>query len=262
MASVALVEPEFPLNVGYVARSMANFGLKELYIVAPRGKQVSFDLTEATVFSSHGKEVVAGAKFLDDMDSLRKRFAILVGTTAIRGSRKSNITRKTLGLHGAVPIVARAALSHQSREVGKSTRGLLCFVFGRDTTGLKNEELKKCDYAVTISTQTMYNTLNISHAAAILFYAFSQHNLHELSPVPGEEEVSGKATTRTERERVIYLFQELALRSDFQDYKRDKLREAITRLLDRSNPSLRELYLLMGLANKARRKIEVLSART
>ncbi|MGI0084215.1 MAG: hypothetical protein ACREBQ_03945, partial [Nitrososphaerales archaeon] len=69
------------------------------------------------------------------------------------------------------------------------------------------------------------------------------------------------SSTRLERERVIRLFEELAILSDFQKFKQGKLKETLTRLLDRSNPSLRELYLLMGLGSKARTKIRTLEAK-
>jgi len=33
---VVLVEPEFPINIGSVARVMANFGFDNLYLVKPK----------------------------------------------------------------------------------------------------------------------------------------------------------------------------------------------------------------------------------
>ena len=261
LAAVAVVEPEFALNVGYLARSMANFGLKQLYIVMPKAKQSTFDIDRALLFSSHGDQVMKRAKFLDSMDRLRERFKIVVGTTAIRGKRMSNITRKTLGLDEAIPRILRSLRDYPDPHARstKRQRTKLCFVFGRDTTGLTNEELQKCDYAITISTGTKYNTLNISHAAAILFFCFSRSvRLGNPTSQHLRESIEGRPS-RAERERLSLIFQELAKVSDYQEFKRDKLRETITRMLDRSNPSLRELYLLMGLASKARRKIELLS---
>ncbi len=139
-----------------------------------------------------------------------------------------------------------------------------CFVFGRDTTGLTNEELRECDYSVTIRTLSDYNTLNVSHAAAIVFYAFvragglegtSKEKLkHPLDSTP--------LSSRKERERVVKLFLKLAADSEFQSFKEKLLRETLERVLNRSDPTLRELYLLMGLASKADSKIKRLSDRT
>lgn len=257
--AVAVVEPEFALNVGYLARAMANFGLNQLYIIA-REKNVT-ENAEALRFSSHAHYVIEKVKYLKSLDQLRNRFLILVGTTAIRGKRKSNITRKTYALEDSIPRISRSLRGSPSGQTKSSSRdnaNRLCFVFGRDTTGLTNEELRKCDYNITIFTGTKYNTLNISHAAAIIFYAFSSYFRNHSTPTR-KQDLFEREPSRKEKARVVSLFRELASISDFQDYKRERLEETLARILNRSNPSLRELYLLMGLASKAQSKIKMLS---
>jgi tRNA/rRNA methyltransferase len=266
--SVAIVEPEFAQNVGYLGRTMANFGLGDLLIVSANerkfGSRINKD--EASKFASHGDYIIEEIKWISGMDALRARYKILVGTTAIRGKRKSNITRKTLELEKAVPTIMKVLASMNPLRSSRSsivTQKTLCFVFGRDTTGLTNEELRKCDYNVSIVTGTKYNTLNISHAAAIIFYSFQTY-LKEHQDRASLSEREGRIEnydmpSRMEKERVVSLFEDLAEYSDFQDFKKLRLKETVTRLLDRSNPSLRELYLLMGLASKARTKIRMLS---
>ena len=248
--SVAVVEPEFALNVGYLARAMANFGINQLLIVS--GKKMSQnDAAEAAKFASHGSHIIDSIQYVKSINDLKKRFHLIVGTTAIKGKRKSNITRKTMGLEECVKAVS--AESSRSQEI--------CILFGRDTTGLTNSELQQCDYALTISTGTDYNTLNISHSAAIVFYVF----LRGFNSRGGEAKEplleTGRSSTRHERDQVISLYEELAILSDFQKFKQRKLAETLSRLLNRSSPSLRELYLLMGLANKVRAKIRTLASR-
>ena len=257
--AVAVIEPEFALNVGYLARAMANFGLNQLYIVS-REKSVTNN-AEALRFSSHAHYVIEKVKYLKSLDQLRNRFLILVGTTAIRGKRKSNITRKTYALEDSIPSISRSLRGSPSGQTKRSSledANRLCFVFGRDTTGLTNEELRKCDYNITIFTGTKYNTLNISHAAAIIFYAFATYFRNHWTTTRNQD-LFEREPSRKEKERVVSLFRELASISDFQGYKRERLEETLTRILNRSNPSLRELYLLMGLASKAQSKIKILS---
>jgi tRNA/rRNA methyltransferase len=257
--AVGIVEPEFAINVGYIARTMANFGLGRLYIIS--SKQSFEGTSEAMKFASHGFQIIENAKHINTLDELREKFMILVGTTAIQSKRKSNITRKTYTLEEAIPIILKSygeSMRHFDYYDEKRRQKGLCFVFGRDTTGLTNEELRKCDYNLTIVTGTEYNTLNISHSAAIIFHAFRSHLRHHASP----RKLGGKAgreATRKEKERVVNLFGQLASVSDFQYFKQEKLVETIDRILKRSNPSLRELYLLMGLASKAQSKIKRLS---
>ncbi len=120
---------------------------------------------------------------------------------------------------------------------------------------MTNEELKSCDYNMTIRTSNEYNTLNVSHAAAIILFVFSKSL--EKNPTRTKKTTT---STRKERERAVMLFEELADVSEFQKFKSGLLKEAMTRLFDRGEPSLREIYLLMGLASKATSKIRRLSS--
>ena len=254
--SVALVEPEFAINIGYVARAMANFGLEDLIIVSaepfPRTK-----LTEAERFASHGSSVLRKVTNVRSLEQVRKKFKFLVGTTAIRGRRKGNLTRKTLG----VEECAKRVYSLLQASKKKKENNQLCLVLGRDTTGLTNDELRKCDFTTTIDTGSAYNTLNLSHALTILLYVFLRLENGRQYSAKKERRSHGKVdSSRKEKERVIRLFEELASSSDFQGFKRAKLQETMARLLGRSDPSLRELYLLMGLASKANAKIKRMSA--
>ena len=239
------MEPEFGLNLGYIARTMANFGLKKLIVVTPR-KLDRKRIDDACLFASHGRSLIDKIEFVSSMDKLRRKFRLMIGTTAIEGTRKANLTRKTLDVEDCVSRLARRIESRPDAT---------CIVFGRDTTGMTNEELRCCDYNVTIRTNSEYNTLNVSHAAAIVFFVLSKY-LNKRG-----NRVRTATSTRSERARVVLLFEQLAEASEFQKFKSGLLSEAISRLFDRGDPSLREIYLLMGLASKATSKIKRLSSR-
>ncbi len=247
MPSVALVDPQFPLNVGYVGRAMANFGVKRLFIVGNNESQIDWD--EATKFASHGQDVVKKIQIVKSIDSLRRKHLAIVGTTAIRAKRKSNISRTTMDFDSFLPMLAKT-LAQRSKSYSLAK---VCFVFGRDTTGLTNEELRACDYAVTIETGTAYRTLNISHAVSIVLYEASKFLRTKVKNQTENSEIGSSYVK--ERELLVKLYLELAEVSDFQEYKKQKLAQSLSRLVNRSNPSLRETYLLLGLASKAKSKI-------
>ena len=48
----------------------------------------------------------------------------------------------------------------------------VALVFGRESTGLTNEELKLMDFIIRIPANQNYPTLNISHAVGIILYTF------------------------------------------------------------------------------------------
>lgn len=236
-----MVEPEFGLNVGYVARTMANFGLSRLVIVSSRRLE-NDRVIEARKFASHGGNIVDKIEYIKSMKALRGKFKLLVGTTAITGTRKANLTRKTLD--------AEVCASRLCGRISQKPH-LTCIVLGRDTTGMTNEELRYCDYNMTIRASYDYNTLNVSHAFAIIMYVFSKTLTKKSSRYERKT-----ASSRREREQAISLFEQLAELSEFQKFKAGLLRETLSRLFDRADPSLRETYLLMGLAGKALSKIK------
>lgn len=220
--SVALVEPMYEINVGHIARVMKNFGLEELLLINPK-----VDLSKARKFASHGVDVLEKVKETS-FDELRKSFDIIVGTTAITVKRPSKILRKALVPENLV-------------ENLKDFSGNLCLLFGREATGLRNEELKLCDLIVSIDTGTSYRTLNISHSVAILLYEISKLRI----------EVHEEMASREDKERTIEYSVKLARICGFQEHKAPLLEEAMRKLLGKGRPTPRELYLFMGLLREA-----------
>ncbi|MCP8321625.1 MAG: TrmJ/YjtD family RNA methyltransferase [archaeon] len=220
--SIALVEPVYEVNVGHIARVMKNFGLEELLLINPK-----VDLIKARKFASHGVDILEKTKETS-LDELKKSFDMIVGTTAIAAKRPSKILRK--------------ALTPESlAENLKDFSGNLCLLFGREATGLKNEELKLCDLVVSINTGTDYKTLNISHSVAILLYEISKRRI----------EVHEEMASREDKERTIKYSVKLARICGFQEHKVPLLEEAMRKLLGKGKPTPRELYLMMGLLREA-----------
>src|SRR5919107_2171011 len=154
--AVTLVEPQYPINVGHIARLMKNFGLKSLYFVKP-----NFDKAEATKYSTHGNDILIAAKTVT-LSQLRKKFDVLIGTTAIQATSRLNILRESINAERLAKII------HDS-----STKDF-CILLGRESSGLNNEELELCNLVVTIDTKTNYRTMNVAHALAIFLYEISK----------------------------------------------------------------------------------------
>nr|MDQ3851941.1 RNA methyltransferase [Thermoproteota archaeon] len=130
--AVTLVEPQYPINVGHIARLMKNFGLKNLYFVRPH-----FDKAEAAKYSTHGNDILVAAKTMT-LSQLRKKFDVLIGTTAIQATSRLNILRESINAEQLAKII------HDS-----STKDF-CILLGRESSGLNNEELELCNLVVTI----------------------------------------------------------------------------------------------------------------
>ena len=75
--SVILVEPESPGNVGFVARSMANFGVRDLRIVNADPRLDD----QAQMFAVRAKDILENAVIVADLkEALEKRLSRLSST--------------------------------------------------------------------------------------------------------------------------------------------------------------------------------------
>ena len=223
--SVTLVEPRGPVNVGHVARLMQNFGVEKLYLVEPK-----VDLSVAAIYASHSSDILDRA-VVTSFERVREENDLLVATTAVRASKKSNVIRRMVGpdrLHDLL-----------------SSSGSSSLVFGRDTTGLTNREIEACDVTTTIDTAGRSRTLNLGHAVAIILYLASR------GAKPSHREQGRKA-----REVFARSFFELARASKMPEYKTRNFFEVGKRVAAASEMTDAQLNLLSGVFRKAAATME------
>jgi tRNA/rRNA methyltransferase len=222
--SVTLVGSEYPINVGYTARLLKNFGVRKLYLIEP-----NFDRRVASVYAAHGSDVLDSAEETD-FDALRAGHDLLVGTTAVTAIRRANVNRLSVSPEEMAGYVASS----------KSTS----LVFGRDTTGLRNDELARCDVTTSITTGTGYKTLNVSHSIGILLYVLSRSAVaRRRLPDLGERDVFA-----------AYAY-ELALAAGLQEHRAERLRRLARRMTLRSQLDGKEIGLLVSLLRRATKAI-------
>ena len=226
MISVALVEPKTQGNLGATARVMANFGFKDLILVNPKCKHLG---EEAFKRAKHAKPILKKAKVVKSFKHLEK-FDLVVGTTAITGT-DYNIPR--------VPI----SPEEFSKQVTK-VKGRVVLIFGRESSGLSNEEIQRCDFTVTINAAKDYPTLNISHSAAVLLY-----ELYKQRTQPKEIPLG----TSKDKQALFKEIQSLIKNLEFStDEKRETQRKVWKRVIGKSLLTKRELYALFGFFKKLR----------
>ena len=226
---VILLEPESAGNIGSVARSMKNFDQHDLWIVNPR---TAID-TEAKAYAMHGFDVLSSAKIVKQMDEALIGIDVVVGTSSVAARSSTNVTR--------TPMTAKelaAALS--------STEGKLALVFGRESSGLTNQEIGRCDLLVTIPASRLYNVLNLSIAGSIILYEIFQQKR-------GGNELL--LATNATRQKLFEQFERLVNLSGTQPHKRKLAIRAFRNLTSRSFVSLREASLLIGVFRKTVSKL-------
>lgn len=161
MISIVLLEPGIPGNLGAIARSMKNFGFKDLIIVNPQ-----FDITceETRNRAKHAQDILENARVVDELP----KFDLLIGTSGKLGN-DSNIPR--------VPITPDKLNSLVCNSCNKELN--IAILFGRESCGLTNEELSKTDFLVSIPANDDYPVFNLSHAVTIILYELSKNYKEE-----------------------------------------------------------------------------------
>jgi len=152
MIYIVFVEPESPGNIGFLARTMKNFGLSNLILINPCKLK-----NEAYYHAMHAKDILRNAQIFDSIESFLDKLKIdfTIGTTgAACGSYN----------------VQRIAVTPEEFAESLQINGNIAILFGREGNGLYNQEISLCDVLVSIPTSDHYPILNISHAAAIIFY--------------------------------------------------------------------------------------------
>lgn len=151
---VILVDPKISGNVGAIARLIKNFEFNNLIIINPNGSNLIND--ESISRAKHGVMVLKNALIFDSIEDLLNKLKLdfLIGTTAQPGGSYNPL---------------RLTISPKEMIKNLDINAKIGILFGREDSGLTNDELDFCDFIVSIPAGA-YSTLNISHAVGIILY--------------------------------------------------------------------------------------------
>ncbi|MBU0667450.1 MAG: RNA methyltransferase, partial [Nanoarchaeota archaeon] len=227
MISIVLVEPENQGNIGAIARLIANFEFEKLILINPKCKIEE----EAYNRAKHAQKILKKAK-ISDFSKLKK-FDYLIGTTAKLGS-DYNIPR--------CPVTPEQ-LAEKISKLEKKTK--IAILFGREGTGLTNEELKMCDFTVTIPGSKNYPTLNLSHAVGIILYELFK----KLSGDKRTEHI--KSVSKREKDQIEKMFIEVLDKMTFSTPEKKETQKIVwKKIFGKSFLTKREAFAVMGFLKK------------
>lgn len=161
---IVLINTSHPGNIGSAARAMKTMGLSELYLVAPK----QFPHPKAVEMASGAFDVLEQAVVVETLDQAIAECGLVVGTSA----RSRTIPWPMLSPRDFAEK-ARLEISHHKVAV----------LFGREQSGLTNEELQRCHFHLHIPSNPEYSSLNLAAAVQLISYelrvAFSLDTLSE-----------------------------------------------------------------------------------
>ena len=227
---VILSHPQLGENIGAAARAMANFGLSDLRLVAPRD---GWPNKKAEAMAAGAAGVVENAHvFATTREAVGELELVFATTARERGTTKEVIT----------PAEAAKRL-HKASARGEKT-GIL---FGNERAGLDNDEISLCDAVITIPTAE-FASLNLGQA--VLLNAYEWFRAGDATPPARIEHapIHRKPT----REELFQLFEHLEheLKDSgflYPPEKRDAMVRAIRATLHRARLTYQEVQTLRGM---------------
>jgi TrmH family RNA methyltransferase len=146
---IILVGITHPGNIGAAARAMKTMGLSQLRLVQPK----HFPSAEATARATGADDILVNAQCFETFEESLHDCHIIFGASA----RQRAI---------AWPTLTPKACAEKALECADN----VAIVFGREHSGLTNQELDLCNYLVQIPTNPTFRSLNVAAAVQILAY--------------------------------------------------------------------------------------------
>ncbi|MEM0898324.1 MAG: RNA methyltransferase [Pseudomonadota bacterium] len=231
--AVVLVHPQLGENIGMVARAMANFGLDDLRLVSPRDGWPSDKAMSASAGAVH---VVESAKVFESLAEAIGDLTYTVATTA----RMRDGFKRVLGPEESVSNIR--ALQTENQNCG--------MIFGREKSGLTNEEVSLADEIVTFPVNPAYASLNLAQAVLLMSYEYFKAGTGDTGGLP----FSGPQFDIAPKGELTGLFGQLEEALEARGYFRPIERmaaqkESIRSVLSRPGFSIAEIRVLRGIVS-------------
>lgn len=224
---IVLVETSHPGNIGAAARAMKTMGLSQLVLVSPQ----KFPHADATFRAAGADDLLSHAVVVSDLKDALKNCEWVIGASV----RQRKLSRPLY-----TPKTA-------AEKIHTELTGNVAIVFGRERSGLTNEELSFCHDQICIPTNPDFSSLNVASAVQVICYELRMQMLQGKNstlkhytddPLANADEVAG----------FYEHLRTTLLALHFLDAKQPKkLMERLQLLFNRTHLTTTELNILRGI---------------
>ena len=225
-ASIILVRPQLPENIGMVARVMQNFGFKKLILVEPRVNWLNSKTVNA---AKKANKIIMNAKVYNNLESALSNFTFVIATT----NRTRYLEKKST-----------SDFKFIKRKINLNKKTAI--LFGPENSGLSNKDLNLSDLIFNIETSNKNNSLNLSHAIGI--FCFKLYELNDFKFVKDIEFEKDYVTKFQLSKFLNYLFNHLENNKFFiPKEKKESMKKNIYSIFTKSPLTKKELQTLWGI---------------
>jgi tRNA/rRNA methyltransferase len=222
-----LIQPSHAGNVGAAARALKVMGFDDLVLVDPRWDDV-LARDETIERASGATDVLQKARSVATLDEALEGMTHVLATV---------MTPRDFGPPTFTPREHLGAIAPQGQDV--------CFLFGSERYGMRNEDVYRCHAALRIPVSPDYGSLNLAAAIQVIAYEWRMAlGGFEAPPVPATQAADAAAVAGMLRH-----WEESLVAIGFLDPAAPKkLMPRLNQLFNRAQPTPEEIHILRGVA--------------
>ena len=226
---IVLMQTSHPGNIGATARAMKNMGLEKLYLVQPKQP----NSLQAVSRAAGALDVLDRAVIVDTLDEAIADCVWVAGTSA---------RLRTIEW----PILEPRECVAQALEY--IDEGDIALVFGRENSGLTNEEMEKCNALLHIPTNPEYSSLNVAAAVQVVCYECRLALLAgKAEKSRGKKHIKDAPASVAQREGLYQHMYDALMQIDFFGTSNpDVIMRRLKGLFNRAQMTQREVGILRG----------------
>ncbi|WP_217541818.1 tRNA (cytosine(32)/uridine(32)-2'-O)-methyltransferase TrmJ [Vibrio cholerae] len=233
---VVLVGTTHSGNIGSAARAMKVMGLSQMVLVDP---QCQVD-AQAIALAAGASEIALNAQIYPTLEAAVADCGLVVGTSA---------RSRTLEWPMLEPRECGEKL------ISEANQHSVAMVFGRERTGLTNDELQLCHYHVCVPANPEYSSLNLAMAVQLLSYEVRMAYL-ALQQSSQSSTLQEEYPRHQELERFYAHLEQVIMQTEFISAQQPgQVMNKLRRMFTRARPETQEINILRGVLTSVQRSI-------
>ncbi|WP_162813427.1 tRNA (cytosine(32)/uridine(32)-2'-O)-methyltransferase TrmJ [Vibrio cholerae] len=233
---VVLVGTTHSGNIGSAARAMKVMGLSQMVLVDP---QCQVD-AQAIALAAGASEIALNAQIYPTLEAAVADCGLVVGTSA---------RSRTLEWPMLEPRECGEKL------ISEANQHSVAMVFGRERTGLTNDELQLCHYHVCVPANPEYSSLNLAMAVQLLSYEVRMAYL-ALQQSLQNSTLQEEYPRHQELERFYAHLEQVIMQTEFISAQQPgQVMNKLRRMFTRARPEAQEINILRGILTSVQKSI-------
>ncbi|HAS3013469.1 TPA: tRNA (cytosine(32)/uridine(32)-2'-O)-methyltransferase TrmJ [Vibrio cholerae] len=233
---VVLVGTTHSGNIGSAARAMKVMGLSQMVLVDP---QCQVD-AQAIALAAGASEIALNAQIYPTLEAAVADCGLVVGTSA---------RSRTLEWPMLEPRECGEKL------ISEANQHSVAMVFGRERTGLTNDELQLCHYHVCVPANPEYSSLNLAMAVQLLSYEVRMAYL-ALQQSSQSSTLQEEYPRHQELERFYAHLEQVIMQTEFISAQQPgQVVNKLRRMFTRARPEAQEINILRGILTSVQKSI-------